>query len=77
MIAEPKALIEITQEALRLLYRELGLVDTVRFINQFTQGFGDFTEERRRLLENQTFEEAIIDLRAYQATRALKDYDAQ
>jgi hypothetical protein len=52
-----------------VLYRELGLVDTVRFINQFTHGFGNYTEERRKLLENQTFQEAIADIRAYQATR--------
>jgi hypothetical protein len=69
MITDPKPLIEITQEALRVLYRELGLVDTVRFINQFTHGFGNYTEERRKLLENQTFQEAIADVRAYQAIR--------
>ncbi len=44
MIAETQPLTEITQEALRLLYRELGLVNTIRFLNQFTTGFGNYTE---------------------------------
>jgi hypothetical protein len=75
MIVEPKPLIEITQDALRLLYRELGLVDTIRFINQFTRGFGNYTEERRALIENQTIEEAIDEVRAYQATRPADSRD--
>ena len=60
---------EITQEALRVLYRELGLVNTVRFLNQFTAGFGDYTEERRTLIEDQTLDQALVNIRAYQAIR--------
>jgi len=75
MIAETQPLTEITQEALRLLYRELGLVNTVRFLNQFTTGFGNYTEERRVLLENQTIDEAIADLRGYQAQRTPRQQD--
>lgn len=76
MIAEPRPLIEITQEAIRLLYRELGLVDTVRFVNQFTHGYGNYTEERRKLLEDQTLKEAIADVREYQATRSINNRDS-
>jgi hypothetical protein len=54
MIAETRPLIGITQEALRMLYRELGVVNTVRSLNQFTMGFGNCTEERRAAMENQT-----------------------
>ncbi len=75
MIAEPQPLTEITQEALRLLYRELGLVNTVRFLNQFTAGFGNYTEERRTLLENQTTEETLADLHSYQAGRTPRQQD--
>ncbi len=75
MIAETQPLTEITQEALRLLYRELGLVNTVRFLNQFTTGFGNYTEERRTLLEHQTIDEAIADLRSYQVQRTPRQQD--
>ncbi len=75
MIAEPQPLTEITQEALRLLYRELGLVNTIRFLNQFTTGFGNYTAERRSLLENQTIDEALADLHRYQARRTPRQQD--
>ena len=69
MILEPRPLAEITQDALRLLYRELGLVNTVRFLNQFTTGFGNFTEERRTLVEHESFDDVVAELRAYQKVR--------
>jgi hypothetical protein len=75
MIAEPQPLTEITQEALRLLYRELGLVNTIRFLNQFTTGFGNYTEERSVLLENQTTDEVLADLHRYQARRTPHQQD--
>ena len=69
MIAETRPLVEITQEALRLLYRELGLVDTVRFLKQFTSGFGNYAEERRAQVEQESFDEVAAELRAFQAAR--------
>ena len=78
---EANELTRLVDRGQRLMLRKSAaaalLVDRRHEINRVIYGFGDFTEERRRLLENQTFEEAIIDLRAYQATRALNDYDAQ
>ena len=75
MIAELQPLTTITQEALRVLYRELGLVNTIRFLNQFTTGFGNYTEERRALLEQQTLDEVLADLRRYQAKRTPREQD--
>jgi hypothetical protein len=69
MTAEIRPLTEITQEALRVLYRELGIVETVRFLNQFTIGLGNYTEERRAAIEHQTLEEVLAEVRAYQAQR--------
>lgn len=69
MIVETRPLTEITQEALRVLYRDLGLVNTVRFLNQFTTGLGDYTEERRMVIENQTLDDALADIRSYQTER--------
>ena len=76
MMGETRPLTEITQEALRLLYRDLGIVDTVRFLNQFTTGFGNYTEERRALIENQTFDEVLADVLAFQATRPSRQRDS-
>jgi len=76
VMGETRPLTEITQEALRLLYRDLGIVDTVRFLNQFTTGFGNYTEERRALIENQTFDEVLADVLAFQATRTSPQHDS-
>lgn len=46
MTVRNKPLAEVAQRAVEILYRELGAVDTVRFINQFTTGHGDHTSER-------------------------------
>jgi len=35
-----RALAEINHEAIRILSREIGLANTIRFINQFTTGMG-------------------------------------
>jgi hypothetical protein len=73
MIAETQPLTEITQKALRLLYQELGLVNTVRFLNQFTAGLGDYTIERQAAIENQTLEEALSEVYHYQAERSAQN----
>ncbi|MFN2132493.1 MAG: hypothetical protein ACK2VD_18350 [Anaerolineae bacterium] len=63
MVVDTKPLAEITEDALRVLYREIGLVNTVRFISQFTVGFGDYTEERRRLFQDMTLEDIVTEIR--------------
>ncbi|MFQ5638871.1 MAG: hypothetical protein ACE5IR_12850 [bacterium] len=54
---------EITQEATRLLYKELGVVNTIRFLNQFTTGYGDYTREREQLFENLSLDEIISEIK--------------
>ncbi|MBM3187875.1 MAG: hypothetical protein FJZ90_04035 [Chloroflexi bacterium] len=62
MIAETKPLAELTQEAIRLLYRELGVTDTVRFLRQFSVGFGNYVEERDELFGGKTLDEMVDDI---------------
>ena len=59
MIATAKPLSEITQEAIDILLREIGAVNTIRFLNQFTGGFGNYTEERERLFGKLTLDEIV------------------
>lgn len=73
MSLKTRPLTEITQDGLRVLYQELGLTNTVRFLNQFTAGLGNYTEERRDLLKDLTLDEALADLRAFQVQRSLND----
>jgi len=63
MTVEVKPLAEVTQEAIRVLIQELGPVDTVRFVNQFTVGYGNYTEERRRLFAGMTLDEIVTEIK--------------
>ncbi|MFN8443114.1 MAG: hypothetical protein U0175_20235 [Caldilineaceae bacterium] len=67
MIAETRPRAEITQEAIRILFREIGVVNTVRFISQYTTGFGNYTEERRELFADQTLDELIDEIKQQRA----------
>lgn len=59
MNIERKPLNEITQHALTVLSKEIGIVDTVRFLNQFTTGYGDYTAERETLFRDMSFDELV------------------
>jgi hypothetical protein len=63
MTIQMKPLAEITQEAIHLLCKELGLVATIRFINQFTIGYGNYTEEREQLFGRMTVDEIVAAIK--------------
>ena len=52
MITDTRPLIEINQQAISLLYKELGVIDAVRFLKQFTQGYGNYIQEREVIFAN-------------------------
>ncbi|MBI1998471.1 MAG: hypothetical protein HYS66_18620, partial [Deltaproteobacteria bacterium] len=60
---QPKPLSEITRNAIDLLSKEMGIVDTVRFLNQFTTGYGDYTKERDALFKNLTLDEILAAIK--------------
>jgi len=62
MITEMKPLIEINQQAIRLLYKELGVVYAVRFLKQFTQGYGNYTQEREVLFGKKSLDEIVSEI---------------
>jgi hypothetical protein len=63
MVMEARPLAEITTEALKVLYKEIGIVNTVRFINQFTTGYGDYTQERERLFADMTLDDVVSEIK--------------
>lgn len=50
---------EVTEQAIVLLAREIGIADTVRFINQFGDGYGNYTEEREAIFGDPSLEEVL------------------
>lgn len=63
MITEAKTLAEINQQALCLLYKELGVTNTVSFLKQFTLGYGDYAEERAALFADVSLDEIVDDIK--------------
>lgn len=59
---EVKPLTEINQQAIRVLYKELGVVDTVRFLKQFTVGFGDYMKDREVLFGSKTLDQIVNEI---------------
>jgi len=69
MMLEIRPLAEITREALKILYKEMGVVNTIRFINQFTTGYGNYTEERDILFEGMTLDDILSEIKKERKTR--------
>ena len=61
---EIRPLAEITEEAIHILCRELGPVNTARFLNQFTNGRGDYTRERDQLFGDLTVDQIVSEIRS-------------
>jgi len=66
MITEVKPLAEINQQAIHLLYQELGVINAVRFLKQFTVGFGDYTKEREVLFGSKTLDQIVNEIEQMQ-----------
>jgi hypothetical protein len=62
MTIEVKPLTEITHEALSILYKHLGIANTMRFINQFTTGYGNYTEERREIYADMSIDDIVAEI---------------
>ncbi len=58
-----RPLIEITHQAIHILSRELGVVDTIRFLSQFNTGQGDYTQERETLFAELTLDTIISEIK--------------
>ncbi len=64
MNAVIKPLDLINESATNILIKEMGVIDTIRFINQFTTGHGNYTEERRKMVDTMTLDEIIAGIDA-------------
>lgn len=67
MTTDSVSVSQITATAVSLLCRELGPVNTARFINQFTNGSGDYTKDRETILGNRTVEEIVAEIKKRRA----------
>jgi hypothetical protein len=54
--------IELNQKGFKALVDTLGYVDAVRFLKQFDNGNGDYTQERSQWLDNVSLDEIWTEL---------------
>lgn len=62
MITQVKPLTELNQQAIHILYRELGTINAIRFLKQFTVGLGDYTKEREILFADKTLDQIVSEI---------------
>jgi len=61
---------QIRHHGLEVLKRELGVVGMVRFMQQFTNGKGDYSVERHQWLDQLTPDEIMDQIHALQQRNA-------
>jgi hypothetical protein len=64
MTIPARPLTEITNQALHVLTKELGVADTMRFLAQLSTKTGNYTEERAALFDHRTLDDVVSDIRA-------------
>ncbi|HID99386.1 MAG TPA: hypothetical protein EYP59_03755 [Thiotrichaceae bacterium] len=62
MRIQAKPLNDINKEAIDILCQQMGLVNTVRFVNQFSTGYGNYTEEREQFFANMTLDDVVSEI---------------
>lgn len=63
MSAVIRPLADVDRRAREILTRDLGVVDTLRFLGQFRAGSGDYTAERGKWLDDLTLEELVSEIK--------------
>ncbi|QTA80668.1 Uncharacterized protein dnl_29790 [Desulfonema limicola] len=53
------ALNDINREAMFVLTNALGMANTLRFLSQFSTGYGNYTEEKEKIFENMSLEDIV------------------
>lgn len=63
MTNEQKTLNELNEEIVLLLTKKVGVVNTFRFINQFTKGQSNYTLQRRELYKDYSLSKILSEIK--------------
>lgn len=61
---------EITAEAISILFREIGVAKTLRFLSQVSGGRGDYTKERQETVDNRTVDDIVAEIKEWRERSA-------
>jgi hypothetical protein len=59
MSSQTQTLSQITHQAIEVLSKEIGIASTIRFPNQFSIRYSNYTEERESLFNDLTLDEIL------------------
>jgi hypothetical protein len=62
MKTDSQSLQQITEKAIKILAKEMGIADTIRFLNQFSSGYGNYTEERDAMFQDLTLDDILREM---------------
>ncbi len=65
MSVQPKSLNQMTQDAIAILMK-IGIANTLRFLNQFSIGYGNDTKEREARFKDLSLVELLQQMREQQ-----------
>lgn len=68
MTTKIQSISEISRRSTNILIKEMGIVDTLRFLNQYRVGEGNYTRDRDQLLEGMTVKEIINEIKEQRKT---------
>lgn len=68
MTVKTMPLQELTTTTIELLCREIGVVNTARFLSQFTAGHGDYTQMREQLIGNLMVDDIVGEIQRKRAS---------
>ncbi len=58
---------EIIKQGYYALINSLGVTDTIRFIQYFSPGKGDYTKERHQWLDEKTLADVLVEIKKLQS----------
>ncbi|NCJ06280.1 hypothetical protein GS597_07090 [Synechococcales cyanobacterium C] len=56
---------EILDQGYKALVNSLGVVDAIRFIQHFSPGYGDYTQERHEWLDQLSMNDFLVEMRKH------------
>lgn len=68
---------EITAEAISILFREIGVAKTLRFLSQVSGGRGDYTKERQETVDNRTVEDIVAEIKEWRERSADESFGTE
>jgi hypothetical protein len=66
MSTQIQSMAHVTKRATNALIKDIGIVDTLRFLSQFRTGTGDYTVERRKMFQGMSVNDIISEIKKQQ-----------